>query len=346
MLVKQAKDIAQQWVLEESARSRAIQGAYLAGSVALLDDENPLPKTSDLDINVLYESGNKPADRTKFIHRDVLIEITPLSMAKLQPPSRVLSHTHLAGGFVRPNILFDPSGRLTALQSVVSREFARRTWVRQRCEHARRRVVEGIEYVDTADVFDDQVMSWLFATGVTTHILLVAGLRNPTVRDRYTAARKLLEDFGRLDFYESLLGLLDLRRLSRERVDYHVRSLERMFDAAAGVIETPCSFVSDISEIARPVAVDGSRELIERGLHREAIFWIAVTFVRCRKVLTRDANPAMQKKFDGCYAEILEDLGVASSTTLRQRCDQVMAFLPSVWDVTETVMAENRAIQD
>ena len=35
-----------------------------------------------------------------------------------------------------------------------------------------------------------------------------------------------------------------------------------------------------ITPAARPIAIDGSRELIEAGAHREAVFWIVATFAR------------------------------------------------------------------
>ena len=37
---------------------------------------------------------------------------------------------------------------------------------------------------------------------------------------------------------------------------------------AKAVVRTPYRFAADISDSARPVAIDGSRELIERGYHR------------------------------------------------------------------------------
>ena len=41
--------------------------------------------------------------------------------------------------------------------------------------------------VTPARPWPGQVLAWLFACGVTCHVLLVAGLRNPTVRTRYVA---------------------------------------------------------------------------------------------------------------------------------------------------------------
>src|SRR4029077_5089804 len=97
---------------------------------------------------------------------------------------------------------------------------------------------------------------------------------------RYVVARELLANYGELDFYERLLDLLGCAQISRTRVVHHLSALPKVFDTAKTVIKTPFSFASDISDLARPIAIDGSRELIERGLHREAAFWIVVTYSR------------------------------------------------------------------
>jgi hypothetical protein len=190
------------------------------------------------------------------------------------------------------------------------------------------------------------VTAWLFATGVTTHVLLVAGLRNPTVRRRYLAARELLADYGRLDFYETLLELLGCAQMSRARVEHHLAALADAFDAAKAVITTAFFFASDISDAARPIAIDGSQELIARGFHREAVFWMVATYSRCQKVLYHDAPAEMQEKFRPGYRHLLGDLGIGSSADLRQRNEQVEECLPRVWEVAEAIMAANRDIED
>jgi len=112
------------------------------------------------------------------------------------------------------------------------------------------------------------VIACLFAAGITTNVLLVAGLRNPTVRARYMAVRELLAEYSRLEFHDSLLELLGCARISRGRVDEHLTALRHNFDAAKEAIKTQFAFASDISDIARPSAIDASLELIERGYHK------------------------------------------------------------------------------
>jgi hypothetical protein len=159
------------------------------------------------------------------------------------------------------------------------------------------------------------------------------------------AARELLVEYGRLDFYESLLELLGCAHLSREIVEQHLAALAGVFDAAKAVIKTPIFFASDLTEAARPIAIEGSRELIEQGYHREAIFWIVATFSRCQKVLYHDAPVETQERFTPGYRHLLGDLGIASFVDLQQRSHQIKSFLPPLWEVAEAIMAANPDIE-
>src|SRR5262249_10053074 len=156
-------------------------------------------------------------------------------------------------------------------------DYARRSWVRRRCAHARDRVVAHIRSINERSAVHEYVTACLFAAGITTHILLTAGLKNPTVRSRYTAVRALLENYARAEFQESLLALLGSARMTSQQVAQHLASLANVYDAAKRVIRTPFSFASDLSDLSRPIAIDASVDLIERGFHREAMFWIGVT---------------------------------------------------------------------
>jgi hypothetical protein len=175
-------------------------------------------------------------------------------------------------------------------------------------------------------------------------VLLVAGLKNPTVRQRYMAARELLLDYDQADFYERLLELLGCGQMSRARVEQHLAALTAVFDAAKDVVKTPFFFASDISDQARPIAIDGSRALIERGDHREAIFWIVATYSRCLKVLYHDGPAETQEQFQPGYRQLLDDLGIRSPADLQQRSKQVKRFLPRLWQVTEAILAANPLI--
>ncbi|MBW7882984.1 MAG: hypothetical protein H3C34_10160 [Caldilineaceae bacterium] len=340
MLVREAKEVARRWVLENSSTLPGFRGAFFHGSITYLRDDAIISPTSDVDVMVVF-SDPPPHKVGKLVYDGVLLEISYLPSEQLKSPEQVLGTYRLAGSFRSPGIIADPSGQLTSLQQEVARQFAQHRWVYKRCEDARSNILRFIHSLDASAPLHEQVMAWLFAAGGTTHPLLVAGLKNPTVRKRFLDARALLAGYGRLDFYEQLLELLGCSHMEQEQAEGHLNQLAAVFDVAQSVVKTPFFFKSDISELARPIAIDGSRELIRRGDWREAVFWMAVTYSRCMAVLRHDGSAEMQEKFLPGYRHLLGDLGIVTFNDLQQRSQQLEAFLPSLWEVTEAILAAN-----
>jgi hypothetical protein len=117
------------------------------------------------------------------------------------------------------------------------------------------------------------------------------------------------------------------------------------FDAAAAAAETPFPFASDITPAARSTSVDGSRELVEQGHHREAVFWIAVTYARRLATLASDAPAAAPGHLPG-FSALLGDLGIASPADLGRRAGKVRGFLPRLGRVAEAILAANPDARD
>lgn len=346
MLVSEAKAIARRWVLTEARAIPGFSGAFYHGSTGWLADGAELPPASDLDIMVALAAPNPPVKPGKFIHQGVLLEISYLPQAELQSPEAILGLSHLAGSFRTASIIADPTGQLTTLQAQVARDYARRRWVYARCKHAEGKILDGFRRLRELEQFPDQVIAWLFATGVATHIPLLAGLKNPTVRKRYLAVRELLADYGWSDFYEPLLALLGCAEWDRARVEQHLITMTSVFDVAKTVVRSPFPFASDLTDPARPIAIEGSWELIERGDHREAVFWIVATYSRCLQVFAKDAPEALTEPFREGYRQLLGDLGIVSFADLQRRAAAVEAFLPRVWAVAEAIMAANTEIEE
>lgn len=344
MNVKDAKDAARQWVTDEASTLPGFRGALYHGSIVSLPDAASIQPTSDVDIVVVVDGPEPDVRMGKFIHQGVMLDVSFLPWDQCHPPELVLGNSHLAGSFRYPDIVSDPTGQLARLQAVVGRDYARREWVVQRCEHAMHKIRANLNSIDDSRPFHDQTMAWLFAAGVTTHVLLVAGLRNPTVRKRYVTVRELLQGYGQSSFYEPLLALLGCAHMTPARVEYHLTELSAAFDASANVASTPLPFSSDITEIARPIAIDGSRELIDRGDHREAIFWIVATSLRCQTILHRDAPLGVRDRYEGSYRELMGELGIDSAFDLKRRGDEVAAFLPRLWDMAENIIVANPGI--
>ena len=270
-----------------------------------------------------------------------MIEVTYLSWQDLASPEQVLTSYHLAGSFRVDTLMSDPTGQLRKLQTDVSRHFADRIWVTRRCENVRERIMNGLRSIDPTAPWHRQVTSWLFPTGVTTHMLLVAALRNPTVRLRYAAVRDVLKEYNQEQVYEELLRLLGCKDMTAEQAMNHLNGLARTFDAAAAIAKTPFFFSSDITPEARPIAIDGSRELILNGSHREAVFWMVATFARCHNIFEVDGTPEFQEQYVPAFDAILADLGITSTDDLLQRAEETLRFLPKLWDVAVGILDAN-----
>jgi hypothetical protein len=344
MEVREARAVASRWVAAHAGAIPGFAGAFLSGSAIWLPADEELPATSDVDLMVVTADHPPPPKLGKLPHGGLLVEVSFLSWEQLGTCERVLGSYHLAGSFRTDTVLADPSGRLARLRSEVAEQWAARRWVRRRCRDAERRILDGLAALDPAQPSHDQVATWLFATGVTTHVLLTAGLRNPTIRRRYLAARELLHAYGRPEFHQALLDQLGCADLTRAEVERHLEAMTAAFDATAAVARTPFPFAADITAAARPVAVDGSRELVARGDHREAVFWIVATYARCLKLLHADA-PALVPAFEPGFHALLADLGIATLSDLPHRARQLRAFLPEVTRVSEAILAANPAIR-
>jgi len=174
-----------------------------------------------------------PPARDKALHRDILLEAGYVTRAEMGSPEDILSNPYVSGSLYRPVFLADLRGELARLGGRVTREFPRRHRVEHRVDAMKQVVLTYFEHIELLETFPQQVACWLFGTGVTTMLLLAAGLRNLTVRRRYAESRDLLEAHGRLDFHEEMLSSLGCAELSSERVLGHLDALGEAYDATS-----------------------------------------------------------------------------------------------------------------
>jgi len=338
--VGSARQAAIHWVKHHAAGEDWFRGAYFSGSTVGMPDDQELPPASDVDVVVVTAQAEPPMKLGKFIYQGALLEVTYLPWNLFASAEEVLTSYHLAGSFRANTIIVDPTGYLGQLQRKVSHHFSEREWVLRRCRNVRQKIEGGLQGIDPGAPFHQQVMAWLFSTGITTHLILVAALRNPTVRLRYLRARKVLEEYGFADFYPRLLELLGCLHITPQRLEQHLDGLSRTFDATTAVAKTPFLFSTDITPEARPIAIDGSRELIRTGNHREAVFWMMATFARCHTILAADAPELGQRLAPG-FRRMSADLGIRSTEDILDRAREVLEFLPRLWEIAEALLAAN-----
>jgi hypothetical protein len=335
MRVRDARAIAQQWVRENAEPLPDFRGAFLSGSILYLPLDGDVSPASDVDLFIVLAGSTVPLKPGKLIFHGLLLEVTYIAFSDLADPESVARNYHLAHCFAHEAVICDPTSHLSTLHRTISPGFNQMNATRARCQNALDKIERGLASIDPAVPWHDQVMSWMFPTSITTHVVLVAARRNPTVRLRYLAARKVLQQNDGDDWYQQLLDLLGCGSATQNQVQSHLDALSAMFDLAAAVESKDFFFSSDIAPAARPIAIDGSQSLIDAGHHREAVFWMIATFARCMKIL----NCRSDDRFEAAAEELL---GLKSPSDLYCRSKAVLAFLPALRTWVDAIVLSDK----
>jgi hypothetical protein len=335
--IDRAQAVAAAWVRGRDFGGLPVVGAFLAGSTIEADGGAELAPESDVDVTVVVD-GSAPAKLGKLDVAGVRVEVTYLPWSELADPGRVARVPHLAPSFARDTVLLDPDGRLRRLQAQVGPLFARPDVVEDRCAHVLGRM--AAEPAPTIG-WPEAVTCWLFPTSLGTHVVLVAALRNPTVRLRYLRAREVLAERGLDDYYRQLLAQLGCLEATPSLVRTQLAALTETFDAAAARGPTSFFFATDITAAARPVAVEGTARLIAQGDHREAVFWLLATFSRCLQILDATDAPDRARHHDAFAAAVAALVGLRTPEDLRRRRAELQDDLPRLRALARTILAQD-----
>lgn len=328
MTVGEAKTQAKAWVEAYAAR-HDILGAYLNGSTTIQPDDAPMSPYSDVDVHMVQPEGLPRRKLGKFRHNGALLEVSLVPFDSVQPQA-LLPRYEVVSAFRRDNVLLDPAGMLRRTVAAVREAFARPEWVQARCSAIETKILDGLDGFNPTGPLLDNVNPWLFPSAVCVHLLLVAALHNPTVRLRYTWVRPVLIEAGEGALYGRLLDLIGAEGLSRRAVQRHQNALIPLFDAAAALPNGAAfPFRDDIRPDARVVAIDGGQALIDAGDHREAVFWLAATAVRCLLILRADAPPLYEAHLP-MLLDLLADLGAESNGKIAARVAKTRDALPDI----------------
>jgi hypothetical protein len=293
----------------------------------------------------------------------VLVDVSYLEERALADPAWVATSFVYAPSFRGGQVLADPTGHLARLEAAIAPSFAAPAAVRARTADVHRRIRARLTALDPDAPWAELVLQWLFPTSLTAVARLVAALRMPTVRQRYLRARAVTPPAE----YERLLALLGCADATRSLVAQHLDAVAERFDEAGAVLAatgpagpacaathshppssveaTPAPpepadrpsapagggprlpFAADLTPAARPVAIDGSRELVAAGNHREAVFWVVATAARCQTALNAMA-PALAAERERAFRALVADLtGLRSPTDVLTRRDALLADL-------------------
>lgn len=322
--VRDAIEEARLWLGATKGGIAGYHGAFIAGSVARLADEDTLPAGSDVDVMVIAADDGYLG---KSFAGDIVIEGTLLRAETALDADAVLRHYHLAPGIAHARIIDDPAGEIARVQAAVEARYADPDTIQLRLDH-----VESRARATLASALDDRpeperVTAWLFGTGQLAHMILVGALENPTVRTRYVRAGAVLSQAGEDVAYERLLRLARVNRLRRPMVEALTRDLDALLTVAGPVAErSDWRFASDIAPSMRPIIMDGIRAMIRDGWHREAIFPLAMTWLRCAQLLLQDSPADLPRD---AMPKLRNALHIPTDADLRDAVEESTEAIPA-----------------
>jgi hypothetical protein len=328
--VGDAIEEARTWLETQRDGIPGYRGAYVAGSLARLPGESPMPPGSDVDVMVIGETSGHLG---KAFRDGLVIEGTMLPVSLALVPDAVLRDYHLAPGLVQARILDDPDGHIALAREAVIARYANVDTIRARLDDVEARARATLASVTPDRPGSERITAWQFGVGQVAHMLLVAALENPTVRRRYIAAAEVLSRSGEDVAYERLLRLAGVNRLRRPEVEALARDLDSLLRTVGPVADaSDWRFATDISAPMRPFVMDGIRAMIADGWHREAMFWIGATWCRCVQVMERDGTGEVPS-----IARLREALRVPDDDAFAEAVAEAMDAIPAFRELADRI---------
>ena len=291
--------------------------AFIGGSAATADPETLYSPTSDIDC-YLVVAGEPPATKIgKIVVENVLLDVSWLSWQQIEAaPTDAVVGSLLNFGIV----VDDTDDRLQRAQRDLHKTFTHPTAVALRLDDMKQRIHKGLAGESFASRNPEQVMNWIFPATLTTHLPLVTHCVPLTVRKRFVAAKRVMQ----ADAYEVLLGLYGFADISsRETQDWLDQTAMILAENTNLARESDRFWASDL--LAPEIAIGGSQELINAGLHREALYWIIATSARC---LTLRADAGLGESiFEAEFDRMLATLGLLDRSDRAAKTMSVLQWI-------------------
>ena len=250
----------------------------------------------------------------------------------------------LACSFSADSILADPTGQLTQVHETVARHYRESQWVLARCENAKKDVLDQwLPWMIQSESLCQAVFDFAMTVMEIALIPVLADLRPPTVRQALVVAQHVLRQHGQLSLYEDLLALVGSAALTEPEMLEVLRGYEAAFDQATHVFRTPFWGQSGVGAAARPIFIDGTRDLIDRGYWREAAWFALGGHSLSQTAIENDVPEEKKAQYREQYGCFLARWGIRSTQDLRDRAEPARQLLCRSMQVGNRICAGNAA---
>jgi hypothetical protein len=343
MNVGQAIELAREWAETYGSQTPGFCGAHLMGSLNYAQRDAPFPIYKDVDLNILVQDGPSWAVND-ISYKGLILEYGAVNAEAYRSPEIVLSDPRLASNLAVNSILLDPAGLLDTLHKTVAKEYPRRKWVLARCESAKDDARQSLEELSRANSPIEAIFPLGFLMLALAGLIAIAGLKPPTTRRSLVLAKEVLETWGEADLQEEILSVYGCVHLNKPQVEFQLEVCATAFDRAVEVTRTPIPYRYKLHPHVKPYFIDGAKEMIDEGYHREAVLWITAALGISSTAIQidglEDEKPAFQLKVN----QLLSDLGLITSQDVASRFQRAKALTDRIFKVADTIASQNPKI--
>lgn len=304
--VGQVIEIVQAWVDREARHWPNFAGAYLWGGITALPDAAPFRLFRDVDVVVVLTEGAQD-DNEEVSYRGLLLEVITKNLDEHRDVEATLANPSAGPNLATTRILADPTGSLTPFQSACAAGYVQPRFIQARCAAEKAAAEAALTAMRRAATPAERLDGIRDFLAGLSGLLAVAQLKRPTTRRTLTLLGELLDAQGRPDLHEAALAVMGAERITREEVETMLDRFATAYGRAAEVYRTPIPYGFALHPYVLPYMVDGARELIEEGSHREAVYWITCMDT-AYLALANDAPEAEKAGFaaelQGSYVEL------------------------------------------
>ncbi len=245
-----------------------------------------------------------------------------------------LSNPSAGPNLATTQILADPTGLLTPFQQACAAGYRQRRYVQARCEAEKAAAEKALAAMRGAAAPADRLDAVRDFLAGLSGLLAVAQLRRPTTRRTLTLLGDLLQEQGRPDLQDMALAVMGSAWMDREQVEAMLDRFDAAFDRAAQVYRTPIPYGFALRPYVRPYQVEGARELIAEGSHREAVYWITCMDT-AYLALANDASDAEKPLFAAELQAIYAKLGLTSADMWDERVAEAERLAREIYPIAD-----------
>lgn len=329
--------IVREWVELHASKLPDFAGAYLWGGITAMAADVPFHLYRDVDVVVVLTQG-APDDEAEEFYRGLSLEIIPKNLEEHHDVEAVLGNPSAGPNMAATQILADPTGLLEPMRVAVAADYKRRRWIEARCAVEKEWAEKALISMSQAATAQDRMNAVRDILSAFSGLLAVAQLKRPTTRRTLALLRELLEAQGRPDLNEAALTVMGSAHMSRTDVEALLDQTMTDFDRAVEVIKTPIPYGFAIRDHLRPYYVEGTREMIDEGSHREAMFWVAIHDV-VYLALHHDAPDDEKPIFAAHFQAMCTALGYTSDEVWAERVETATHLAAEIYGIADGLVA-------